>query len=169
MNAKGETLFVVSGSNGSKTLSCGDQILGVLEDKTFGEARLTARNAIGDVIFQGVADNGCGTEFCCCCCLSNPSVLNFEANGVPIARFQRSNSNTGGNELLLYNAQSMDPHIKALIIYAGYLAYLSFVVDSPCGPVGDRGLYKRFCGYFSVRRLYDGIIEAAESASSEIV
>lgn len=113
-----------------QTLSAGDQILGTLEDENlFCSQTLKARNTFGDVIFEGAGDHymgdgdyscflECGFGFC------SPSSTKFVFNRrrVILGELTRSESNSSGNELELFNSADIGPKTKAVLLYASYSA-----------------------------------------------
>jgi len=152
ISPNGESLITISTGN-PLTLSAGDQILGMLEDDNLTcRQTVEAKNVMGDVIFQGAGDTSIGDSGCnCClecgfgCCCPNVPEFTFFHNGNTLGKLSRSTNNSSGNELVLFNSANMDPRTKALLIYAGYSAYLTFFVDTKCGRIGERGACRRLC------------------------
>ncbi|XP_037047364.1 uncharacterized protein LOC119082100 [Bradysia coprophila] len=153
----GEALISI-GSGATQTLSSGDQILGRLDDdKLVCSQTLQATNVMGDVIFEGAGDNNMGGSGCgCCvecgfgCCKPNAEEFIFSHRGVTLGRLARSGSNSSGNKLEIFNSTDMDPRTKAILIYAGYSAFLMFFVDTKCGRIGDRGIGRTICCFLLI-------------------
>lgn len=136
MTPSGEALISISPGS-VQILSSGDHVLGKLEDdKLLCRQTLKAKNVMGDIIFEGAGEYNIGDSGCGCCvecgfgyCSPNSTKFYFSHRGVTLGQFTRSESNSSGNELELFNWANIDPSTKAILIYASYCAVSDYIVD----------------------------------------